>query len=92
MQGKLLVQLGNASHRVVSGPAENCYAGGNVQNLSPGKALGEESCLGLRPRQDSEQALGVLVPMSSWKASEVMGELAIGRRSNVGMGEIIYDS
>lgn len=30
--------------------------------------------------------------MSSYKASGVMGELTVGRRSNVGLGEIIYDS
>ena len=61
--------------------------------MGPGEALGRGTArAGVQPRQESEQALGMLVPMSSYKVSGVMGELAVGRRSNEGLGESIYDS
>ena len=69
--------------RVVSRPAENSV----IQEGMSRVWAQVRPWAGVQPRQESEQALGMLVPMSSYKVSGVMGELAVGRRSNEGLGE-----
>lgn len=73
---------------VVSRPAENSV----IQEGMSRVWAQVRPWAGVQPRQESEQALGMLVPMGSYKVSGVMGELAVGRRSNEGLGESIYDS